>query len=86
MCQIKKIKADLRPNGQKSKNPLRPAARCAILIIEKRESQRSGLPPNNYDNCFAQPVTIGSSGRLLFSLEDLITKTNKSDNEYHQLD
>ncbi len=52
---------------------LKCSNRYAILTIEEEEPETHGLPPNNYDNCFIQPFTIGSSGRLLsFTLGYLI--------------
>ena len=54
-----------------------------ILIIEKGKV-RNTRPTLDNDKLYAlqhQPFTIRSSGRLFSVLEDLITKTNKSDNE-----
>ena len=72
ICLIRKNRAEIGLN---------PIARCVILIIEKGKPETHVLPSINYDNCFTQPFTIASSGRLFSILEDLITKTNKSDNE-----
>ena len=50
----------------------------------KRESQKHTAYPQTISNLpflQGQPFTIASSGRLFSILEDLITKTNKSDNE-----
>ena len=58
-----------------------------MWYIENRKGkpETHGLPSGNYNNCFIQPFTIGSSGRLFLSPEDLFTQTHKSDNEYHEL-
>ena len=57
---------------------------CAILIIEKgkaRNTRPTLKQSATYLFLQGQPFTIASSGRLFSILEDLITKTNKSDNE-----
>ena len=55
---------------------------CAILIIEKGKARNTRPTHTITLACYnVTAVTIASSGRLFSILEDLITKTNKSDNE-----
>ena len=52
------------------------------MYLEGGKPEVHGLPQ---DANLHQPFTIGSSGRLFFSLEDCVTQPNKGDNEYTKL-
>ena len=56
------------------------------IDTRKGETTKAAYPQIVISSYLVTAVHYCSSGRLLFSLEDLIAKTNKSDNEYHQLD
>ena len=68
-------------------NILNPAARCAILRIEKGKPQKRPTLEQFKLNVFQhQPSAIRSSWRLFsFVLEYLITQTDKGNNKYTKL-
>jgi hypothetical protein len=70
-------------------NILKRVTRYVILRIQKRESQKDTAYPRilSFNLLQGQPSTIRGSWRLFsFVLENLITQTNKGNQQYTKLD
>ena len=67
---------------------MNPAAKCAILSIEKGKAIEAALPltMNKLSGFYPTAVTIAVVAAISFSLVNLINQICRGDNEYTDLD